>query len=85
MARLIGLGEPGDLLVGGPKGGVAHAKRAEEALVEEFFFGTATMIEGVGLNEIATEAVSRHKDAFSDAPVYRRFTPWKPTARTSSA
>nr|WP_307437798.1 glutamate synthase large subunit [Labrys monachus] len=41
------------------------------ALVDEFFFGTATMIEGVGLNEIAAEAVSRHRDAFSDAPVYR--------------
>uniref|UniRef100_UPI0039BD1A86 glutamate synthase large subunit n=1 Tax=Labrys okinawensis TaxID=346911 RepID=UPI0039BD1A86 len=41
------------------------------AFVEEFFFGTATMVEGVGLNEIAAEAVLRHKDAFSDAPVYR--------------
>jgi glutamate synthase (NADPH/NADH) large chain len=41
------------------------------ALVDEFFFGTATMIEGVDLPEIAAEAVSRHKDAFSDAPVYR--------------
>lgn len=41
------------------------------ALVNEFFFGTATMIEGVDLAEIAAEAVLRHKDAFSDAPVYR--------------
>ncbi|WP_082979878.1 glutamate synthase large subunit [Labrys sp. WJW] len=39
--------------------------------VNEFFFGTATMIEGVGLDEVAAEAVSRHKDAFSDAPIYR--------------
>ncbi|MFT4134439.1 glutamate synthase large subunit, partial [Labrys sp. (in: a-proteobacteria)] len=41
------------------------------AFVDEFFFGTATMIEGVGLDEVAAEAVSRHKDAFSDAPIYR--------------
>ncbi|WP_441774197.1 glutamate synthase large subunit [Labrys sp. KB_33_2] len=41
------------------------------AFVDEFFFGTATMIEGVGLNEVAAEAVSRHKDAFSDAPIFR--------------
>ena len=41
------------------------------AFVEEFFFGTATMIEGVGLDEIAAETVSRHTDAFSDAPVFR--------------
>src|SRR6202023_1408847 len=30
-----------------------------------------TRIEGVGLAEIAEEAVRRHGDAFSDAPVYR--------------
>src|SRR6202041_333791 len=36
-----------------------------------YFTGTATRIEGVGLAEIAEEAVQRHRDAFSDAPVYR--------------
>ncbi|WP_448950320.1 glutamate synthase large subunit [Labrys neptuniae] len=41
------------------------------AFVNEFFFGTATMIEGVGLAEVAAEAVARHKDAFSEAPIYR--------------
>ncbi len=40
--------------------------------VKEFFFGTATMIEGVGLSEIAEETVQRHKDAFGDSPVLRR-------------
>ena len=40
-------------------------------LVDQYFTGTATMIEGVGLPEIASEAVSRHKDAFGQAPVYR--------------
>jgi glutamate synthase (NADPH/NADH) large chain len=35
------------------------------------FFGTATSIEGVGMNEIAEENVSRHRNAFGDAPIYR--------------
>src|SRR5215211_7172593 len=39
--------------------------------VAEYFTGTATRIEGVGLQEIAEETVRRHRDAFSDAPVYR--------------
>jgi glutamate synthase (NADPH/NADH) large chain len=39
--------------------------------VAKYFTGTATRIEGVGLAEIAEEAVQRHHDAFSDAPVYR--------------
>jgi glutamate synthase (NADPH) large chain len=39
--------------------------------VAAFFAGTATTIEGVGLPEIARETVLRHRDAFSDAPIYR--------------
>jgi glutamate synthase (NADPH) large chain len=39
--------------------------------VAKYFTGTATRIEGVGLNEIAEEAARRHRDAFSDAPIYR--------------
>src|SRR6188472_1662717 len=39
--------------------------------VGEFFFGTASRIEGVALTEIAEETVRRHRDAFSDAPIYR--------------
>jgi glutamate synthase (NADPH/NADH) large chain len=39
--------------------------------VAEYFTGTATRIEGVGLLEIAEETVRRHRDAFSDAPIYR--------------
>jgi glutamate synthase (NADPH/NADH) large chain len=39
--------------------------------VAKYFTGTATRIEGVGLDEIAEEAVRRHHDAFSDAPIYR--------------
>ena len=37
--------------------------------VDKYFFGTATTIEGVGLDEIADETVRRHADAFGDAPV----------------
>src|SRR5271169_6830157 len=39
--------------------------------VATFFTGTATRIEGVGLDEIAEETVRRYRDAFSDAPIYR--------------
>ena len=39
--------------------------------VDKYFTGTATRIEGVGLDEIAEETVRRHRDAFGDAPVYR--------------
>ncbi len=39
--------------------------------VAKYFTGTATRIEGVGLAEIAEEAVRRHRDAFSDTPIYR--------------
>ena len=39
--------------------------------VERYFTGTATTIEGSGLTEVAAETVSRHRDAFGDAPIYR--------------
>src|SRR5712675_147180 len=39
--------------------------------VSEYFTGTHTRIEGVGLSEIAEETVRRHRDAFSDSPIYR--------------
>ncbi|HEV3396033.1 MAG TPA: glutamate synthase central domain-containing protein, partial [Xanthobacteraceae bacterium] len=39
--------------------------------VERFFFGTATRIEGVGLDEIAEETARRHREAFGDSPVLR--------------
>ncbi|MCL4195003.1 MAG: glutamate synthase subunit alpha, partial [Thermoguttaceae bacterium] len=34
-------------------------------VVEEYFTGTASRIEGVGLEQIAMEALARHRDAFS--------------------
>ncbi|MBT5860638.1 MAG: glutamate synthase subunit alpha, partial [Alphaproteobacteria bacterium] len=39
--------------------------------VEHYFYGTGTSIEGIGLDEIATEAVTRHTQAFGDIPIYR--------------
>ena len=42
-----------------------------DGFVERFFTGTATMIGGVGLAEIAEETARRHRDAFGDSPVYR--------------
>src|SRR5687767_15218063 len=39
--------------------------------VATYFTGTATRIEGVGLEEVAEETMRRHRDAFSDSPVYR--------------
>src|SRR5229473_622434 len=39
--------------------------------VSKYFTGTATRIEGVGLAEIAEEAVQRHRDAFGDSPIFK--------------
>ncbi len=38
--------------------------------VEKYFTGTATTIEGVGLGEIAQEAVERHRHAYGENPIY---------------
>ncbi|KAA5610556.1 glutamate synthase large subunit [Rhodovastum atsumiense] len=38
--------------------------------VEKCFTGTATTIEGIGLAEIAREAVQRHRNAYGDNPIY---------------
>src|SRR5213078_1211245 len=39
-------------------------------LIQKYFTGTASTIEGAGLKEIAEECVRRHKDAYGDNPVY---------------
>ena len=39
--------------------------------VDTYFTGTSTTIEGVGLIEVAEEAVSRHAVAYGDNPLYR--------------
>ena len=40
--------------------------------VDKYFTGTATLIEGVGLEHIAAETVARHAAAFGDDPVLRQ-------------
>jgi len=42
------------------------------AFIEKYFTGTATTIEGIGLNEVAEETVRRHAHAYGDDPVYRK-------------
>lgn len=42
------------------------------AFVEQYFTGTATSIEGVGLSEIAEETVRRHAAAYGDNPIYKK-------------
>ncbi|WP_114521357.1 glutamate synthase large subunit [Altererythrobacter sp. ZODW24] len=39
--------------------------------VDDYFKGTATSIEGVGLKEIAEEASRRHGTAYGDSPLYK--------------
>src|SRR5690606_35929989 len=41
-------------------------------LVGQYFFGTASNIEGIGLKEIAEETVNRHHAAFGKDPVLAR-------------
>lgn len=42
------------------------------AFVQQYFTGTATNIEGIGLNEVADEALRLHTAAFGDDPVLAR-------------
>ncbi|MBV2183560.1 MAG: glutamate synthase large subunit, partial [Rhizobium sp.] len=39
--------------------------------IEQYFTGTATTIEGIGLDEVAEETVRRHAAAYGDNPIYR--------------
>ncbi|OGS48726.1 MAG: glutamate synthase subunit alpha [Erythrobacter sp. RIFCSPHIGHO2_12_FULL_63_10] len=38
--------------------------------IERYFTGTATTIEGIGLSEVAAEALRRHAQAYGDNPLY---------------
>jgi glutamate synthase (NADPH/NADH) large chain len=42
------------------------------AFVDQYFTGTATTIEGIGLGEVAQEAVRRHANAYGDNPIYAK-------------
>ncbi len=41
-------------------------------LVNEYFKGTATTIEGIGLDELAEETVRWHRDAYGDKQIYQK-------------
>src|SRR5215472_14622980 len=41
------------------------------SFVETYFTGTASVVEGAGILEIAEECVRRHRDAYGDNPIYR--------------
>jgi glutamate synthase (NADPH) large chain len=41
------------------------------AFVDQYFKGTATTIEGIGLLEVAEETVCRHATAYGDNPLYK--------------
>ena len=41
------------------------------ALIDKYFTGTPTAVEGIGVAEVAEEAVRLHRLAYSDAPLYR--------------
>ena len=43
----------------------------KNSFVETYFTGTATRIEGVGIEQVAEEAMRRHRDAFGDAPIFK--------------
>ena len=42
----------------------------KSVFVETYFSGTATLIEGAGIEEIAEEAVRWHRDAYGNNPIY---------------
>ena len=41
------------------------------AFIDQYFTGTATTIEGIGLQEVGEETVRRHQAAWGDNPIYR--------------
>ena len=41
------------------------------AFIDKYFTGTATTIEGIGLAQVAEEAVRRHQAAYGDNPIYK--------------
>jgi glutamate synthase (NADPH/NADH) large chain len=50
---------------------IFEAVGLESKLVDKYFSGTPTAVEGIGLEQVAEETVRLHRLAYSDAPVYR--------------
>lgn len=40
--------------------------------INEYFKGTATSIEGIGIDELAEEVIRWHRDAYSDKQIYKK-------------
>ncbi|MFT3774649.1 MAG: glutamate synthase large subunit [Minicystis sp.] len=50
---------------------IFEAVGLKASFVDRYFTGTGSVVEGVGLAEIAAETVRLHRLAYSDAPLYR--------------
>ncbi|MHB8745902.1 MAG: glutamate synthase-related protein, partial [Gammaproteobacteria bacterium] len=50
---------------------IFEAVGLSSAFLDKYFAGTASKIEGIGCAEIAEETVRWHREAYSDAPLYR--------------
>jgi glutamate synthase (NADPH/NADH) large chain len=50
---------------------IFEAVGLSQEFVDRYFTGTPTPVEGIGLKEVAEEAVRLHRLAYSDAPLYR--------------
>ncbi|MCB1736315.1 MAG: glutamate synthase subunit alpha, partial [Gammaproteobacteria bacterium] len=50
---------------------VFDAVGLSQDFLDDYFTGTVSKIDGAGIDEVAAEAVTRHRDAFGDAPIYR--------------
>ncbi|EPY02917.1 glutamate synthase large subunit [Magnetospirillum fulvum] len=52
-------------------GQIFDAIGLSDGFVAKYFAGTASRIGGIGLAEVAEETIRRHREAYSDAPIYR--------------
>ncbi len=52
-------------------GQIFDAVGLNSELIDRYFFGTATQIEGIGLTEIAEETFKRHQSAFGSDPLLK--------------
>ena len=50
---------------------IFEAVGLRQSFVDEYFTGTASVVEGVGLTEIAAETVRLHRIGYGGAPLYR--------------
>ena len=50
-------------------GQIFDALGLRQSFVDRYFFGTPTVIEGIGLEEVAEETYRRHRDAFGPSPI----------------